>query len=132
MAHRAGRRRDEGGFSPPSRRADCGFNAKPQRREVAKSQTLFNPCSAISESCAFLAQFFRLCFLCLLLFKSFGCGLPRCALATLRLCVRLFLPNPIKLDQGESRHKKESLTISDGKKKPQRKTMAANTLPNQP
>jgi hypothetical protein len=32
-----------------------------------------------------LAKFFILCFLCLLLFKFFGCGWPRCDLATLRL-----------------------------------------------
>ena len=45
-------------------------------------------CSAISENCAFSTKFFRLCFLSLLLFKFFGCGLPRQVLATLQCYFR--------------------------------------------
>jgi hypothetical protein len=63
--------------------------------------------SAIYENSAFSTKFFPLCFLCFLLFRFFGCGLPRqvfrgsrnClgedfgrAVATLRLCVESSSP----------------------------------------
>jgi hypothetical protein len=58
------------------------FNARARRgREFFPSLRL---CSAIYENSAFCAKFSTLCFLCLLLFMLFGCGLPRCDFATLR------------------------------------------------
>jgi hypothetical protein len=57
--------------------------AKAQRRKEGKASLPL--CSAIYENSAFCAKFSTLCFLCLLLFMLFGCGLPRCALAPLRL-----------------------------------------------
>ena len=64
------------------------FNAKSQRRQDAKREDAL--CSAIPKNCAFLAKFF-LCALC----ASARCtgqgdlvaALPRCASASLRLCV---------------------------------------------
>ena len=61
------------------------------QRKVAKSQSrkeVKSLCNAICENSAFSAKFFPLCFLRFLLFRFFGCGLPRCALASLRLCVK--------------------------------------------
>ena len=48
-------------------------------------KAILRHCSAISENCAFSTKFFRLCFLSLLLFKFFGCGLPRQVIARMRL-----------------------------------------------
>jgi hypothetical protein len=38
-------------------------------------------------------KIFPLCFLCSLLFKIFGCGLPRCVMASWRLCVEILAPD---------------------------------------
>jgi hypothetical protein len=77
---------------------------------VAACRFVFFPSwSAISESCAFLAKFFRLCLLRLLLFKFFGCGLPRCALAAWRLCVESHLVRGITVICGPVKDQKEGL-----------------------
>ena len=59
--------------------------AKSQRRKEGKNSLRL--CSAIYENSAFCAKYSTLCFLCLLLFMLFGCGLPRCAFAPLRLAI---------------------------------------------
>jgi hypothetical protein len=50
-------------------------------RESCRKCVMLTDCQsfygAIPENCAFLAKSFFLCFLCLLLFKFFCCGLPR-------------------------------------------------------
>ena len=79
--------------------ASAGSGAKEAKAEMLGVLATW---SAIPENCAILAKFFRLCFLCLLLFKFFvfkffGCGRPRCGLANLALdCSR-----SVKVNNGE-------------------------------
>ena len=63
-----------------------------QRREAAKPPSLSIPCSANHENSAFLAKFFFLRVLRLLLFKFFGCGWPRCVIALRTAVPSVFLP----------------------------------------